>query len=97
MGKKNKKNKKEKKEIVFRTKEERKKEVEEVIKQLNEFELTIIYDPIKELFKLFKKYIDEGVDVKVNIPFPTINRRIKGKLSISANEEVNIGLMNEKF
>ena len=50
-NKKNKKNKKkkEKKEIVFRTKEERRKEVQTIIEQLSEFELNMVYEPIKKL------------------------------------------------
>ena len=94
---KKKKNKKQKKEVIFRNKEQRKKEVANVIKQLNEFDLNMTYKPIQELFKLFKQYIDTGEEIKVNIPFPEINRRIKGLLSISVNEEVTIALLNEKF
>ncbi len=94
---KKKKKKKVKKEIIFRNKEQRKEEVSNVIKQLNEFELNITYKPIQELFKLFKHYIESGEEVKVNIPFPEINRRIKGILSISVNQDVTVALLNEKF
>ena len=35
--------------------------------------------------------------MEINIPFPEINRRIKGLLAISVNEQVWINLKNEKF
>ena len=97
MTKKNKKEKREKKKTVYRTKEQRQEEVKEVLKQLSEFDLNIKYEPIKKLYKLFKEYINEDRRLEVNIPFPEINRRIKGLLAISINEEVCISLKHEKF
>tara|TARA_B100001093_G_scaffold174761_1_gene167519 strand:+ start:4083 stop:4370 length:288 start_codon:yes stop_codon:yes gene_type:complete len=94
---KKKKKKKEKKEIVFRTKEERQNEVATIIKQLSEFELNMVYEPIRKLYMIFKKYINEGSREEINIPFPEINRRIKGVLAISVKEEVWVSLRNEKF
>lgn len=96
-NKKRKKEKKEKKIMQFRTKKQRQEEVKNVIEQLNQFDLNIKYEPVKKLFSLFKEYIEEDKDVKVNIPFPEINRRIKGKLAIGINEDVTVGLINEKF
>lgn len=89
--------KKEKKEIVYRTKEQRQQEVREILKQLSKFELTPRYEPVKELYKQFKQYIDTGDRIELNIPFPMINRRIKGLLAASVNEDVWIKLQNEKF
>ena len=97
MPKKDKKNKKKRKEMVVRTKEERKKEVMTIIKQLNDFELNATYEPVKKLYALIKQYIDMGEKLKINIPFPMINRRIKGLLATSVKEEVWIKLENEKF
>ena len=97
MTKKKKKEKRVKKEIVYRTKEERQNEVKEILKQLSSFNLNINYEPIKKLYGLFKIYINEDKRVEVNIPFPEINRRIKGLLAISVNEEVWINLKHEKF
>ena len=95
----NKKIKKEKriKTIQYRTKEQRKNEIKEVLNHLNEFELNPKYEPIKKLYELFKQYIDIGERIIVNIPFPMINRRIKGVLANSINEEVSIILLQEKF
>ena len=97
MGKKDRKPKRQKKEIVYRTKEERQNEVKEILSQLNKFKLNMNYEPIKKLYAKFKEYIQEGNRIEVNIPFPEINRRIKGILAISVREEVWINLKNEKF
>lgn len=95
MGKKNK--KRVKKTIVYRTKEERKDEIKKIIKQLSHFELTTIYEPVKKLYAFFKDYINEGQKITINIPFPMINRRIKGLLAININEKVFVKLQPEKF
>ena len=55
------------------------------------------YEPIKKLYGLFKTYINEEKRIEVNIPFPEINRRIKGLLAISVKEEVWVNLKHEKF
>ena len=99
MGKKDRKKgeKRVKKQIVYRTKEERQNEVKEILNKLSDFDLNITYEPIKKLYQKFKEYIQEGNRIEVNIPFPEINRRIKGILAISVREEVWINLRNEKF
>jgi hypothetical protein len=97
MGKKKDKPKRQKKEIVYRTKEERQNEVKVIISKLSSFNLNTTYDPIKKLYAKFKEYISEGERMEINIPFPEINRRIKGLLAISVNEQVWINLKNEKF
>ena len=81
----------------FRSEDERKNEVKHIIEQLSEFKLDTSYEPIKELYKLFKEYIKEDKRIKVNIPFPMINRRIKGILARNKNEDCSIGLINEEF
>ena len=96
-NKKKRKVKKEKKEPEYRTKEERQAEVKHILEQLSEFNLSPAYDPVKKLYLKFKEYISEGERLIVNIPFPEINRRIKGVLAINKREDVTIALMNEKF
>ena len=91
------KKKKEKKEPQYRTREQRQEEVKNVMQQLNDFNLNMTYKPIQKLMLLFKEYINEDKDIKVSIPFPEINRRIKGKLATNVKEEVTIALINEKF
>jgi len=92
-----KKKKREKKKTIYRTKEQRQEEVKEVLNQLNEFDLNIKYEPIKKLYTLFKEYINEDKRIEINIPFPEINRRIKGLLAIGINENVWIKLKHEEF
>jgi ribosomal protein S4 len=96
-NKKKRKVKKEKKPPEYRNKEERKAEVKHILEQLNEFHLNVTYDPVRKLFEKFKEYIREGERLIVNIPFPEINRRIKGVLAINKKEDVTIALMKEKF
>ena len=84
--------KREKKEIIYRTKEQRQEEVKELLVQLNKFDLNNVYEPIKQLYAQFKIYIQEGIRIVINIPFPEINRRIKGVLAISVKEEVWVNL-----
>ena len=96
-NKKKKKEKKEKKAPEYRDKKERQEEVANILKQLSDFDLNPTYEPIKKLYIHFKDYISKGDRIKVNIPFPEVNRRIKGILAINKREEVTIALMKEKF
>jgi hypothetical protein len=95
----NKKNKikKEKKQTVYRTKKERQTEVKNILEQLTEFQLNLTYEPVKKLYLHFKEYINKGQRISVNIPFPEVDRRIKGILAINKRENVTIALLNEKF
>lgn len=77
--------------------QERKKEIHAIILKLNELKLNNNYEPIQQLYKLFKNYIENGNRLIINIPFPEINKRIEGILSINKNEEVTIRLKYEKF
>ncbi len=96
-NKKKRKEKKEKKAPEYRTKQERQNEVKHILEQLSDFQLNPTYEPVKKLYLKFKEYINEGNRLIVNIPFPEINRRIKGVLAINKREDVTIALMNEKF
>jgi hypothetical protein len=97
MSNKKKRTKKEKKAPEYRSKEERQSEVKHVLEQLNEYQLNAKYQPVKKLYLNFKEYISKGERLIVNIPFPEINRRIKGVLAINKREDVTIALLNEKF
>jgi hypothetical protein len=101
MGKKGKKGgnqvKKEKKEIVYRTKEQRQESVKVILQKLSNFQLNVQYAPIRQLYESFNEFIKEGNRLEINIPFPEINRRIKGVLAISLREEVWVNLHHEKF
>ena len=97
MSNKKKKNKREKKAPGYRSKQERQSEVKHVLEQLNEYQLNTKFEPVKKLYIKFKEYIGGGERLIVNIPFPEINRRIKGVLAINKREDVTIALLNEKF
>ena len=55
------------------------------------------YEPIKKLYKLFKTYINDAERINVSIPFPQINRRIKGLLPLNKKEDATIALIQEKI
>lgn len=89
--------KKKRKQIEYKTKEQRKEDVKNIIKELSKFELTPTYEPVKKLYLYFKDFIDNGNYIKVNIPFPMINRRIKGELMPNKKADSTICLAHEKF
>ena len=95
---KNNKNKNKNKKIpLLRNREERKIEVDKIIRKLTELELTIQYEPIKELFKILKDYMENGGIKEINIPFPMINKRIKGHLPDNLNDQCFVALKHENF
>jgi hypothetical protein len=85
------------KKVEYKTKEQRKEDVRNIIKELNNFELTLRYEPVKKLYAHFKDFIENGNIVKVNIPFPMINRRIKGNLMPNVKADSAITLIKERF
>jgi hypothetical protein len=101
MGQKHKKEKKEKKEKYipeYRTKDERVLETKPILEKLTELGLTLDNNPeIKELFLLIQRYIKDGERIEVNIPFPSINKTIKGVLAINIREEVYVKMISEKY
>ncbi len=63
---------------IFRTKKERHFEAKKIIESLNKLDLTIQSPPVKILFQLLQKYIQNGERIQDNIPFEAQNRTIKG-------------------
>ena len=82
---------------MYKSIDERRCEINEIIGNLTNLQLTIQYDEIKELFKLMKLFIEEGNKIKVSIAFPMIERRIKGELLPGKREKSWIKLEVEKF
>ena len=76
---------------------ERAEEVKNILLQLTHFDLNMQYEPIKQLYKLFKIYINDAERINVSIPFPQINRRIKGLLPLNKKEDATIALIHEKY
>lgn len=99
MGKKkDKKEKKDKYIPVHRTKEERIIDSKPIIMKLTELGITLEQNnELKELYILIKRYIEDGERLEINIPFPSINRRIKGVLATNIREEVCVKMISEKF
>jgi hypothetical protein len=81
----------------IRTKEERQAEIKPIIIKLRELRLSIQeHTEIKDLFKQMQLYINEGVNVELDIPFPAYNCCIKGVLSINRREKVWVKLETNK-
>lgn len=76
----------------YRTQEERRAEILPIIHKLTELTLTTEYDEIKELYKLFQRYIVHGERIEIKINFPAIKRRIIGILAIHKREQVWVKL-----
>ena len=95
MGKKNKQNKEKKdKIIIIRNIDERRQVVRPILEKLSELQLSIVFDPIKELMKIIQKYIQEGGVYEINILFIEINKRIKGFLTDNAKYKIWVKLEN---
>ena len=78
----------------YKTKEERQEQVKTILMEITKLGLSIQYQPVKDLYAHLRTYIEEGVAVKVNIPFTEIDRTIVGELKIGKNEECVICLQN---
>lgn len=83
--------------VNIRDENNRKKISIEIINMLSDLGLSISYEPVKKLYKILKDYNEFGNRTEVNIPFPEINRRIKGVLPMSIKEESTVRLVFEKF
>jgi hypothetical protein len=81
---------------VYRTKEERQEESKTIIRTLTNLQLSINSPAIKSLFEKLREYITDGHRTLINIPFPEMNRRIRGVLADNKNEEVWIRLEYEE-
>ena len=81
----------------MKTEEERRASSLEILKQVKALDLSVTHPPIKELLRLLKRHNETGERIAVNIPFPDLNRRIKGVLAPGAREDSYIVLKHEKF
>lgn len=95
MGKNRKgKDKKPKNKMSIRSKEERKEQIVTIMNKLQELKLTPHYGPIKQLYTKFATYINEGINIEIDIPFKMVSRHIKGYLSIYHKDEVWVNLVH---
>lgn len=79
------------------TQQQRKEASNHILRQLKDLELNVSHKPIRELLGMLKQYNEDGIRRVINIPFPEVNRRIKGVLSPSVREDTHIVLKFEKF
>lgn len=76
----------------LRSKEERKRETNEIIKSMSSLKLNTGYSEVTELYKYIQLYINDGIEQKINIKFPSINRIIKGVLPLDKKKKVWVKL-----
>jgi len=62
-------------------------EVKPIFEKLTEMKLNMTHEPVKKLYKQVNEFLNTGVTQQINIPFPEINRKIKGILSGNAKEQ----------
>lgn len=86
--------KKEYKASEYKTKEERQEQVKIIICEITKLGLSVQHEPVKELYSYLRTYINDGIVIKINIPFDEINRTIVGELKIGKREECVICLKN---
>lgn len=72
---------------VYKTKEERSEQVKTIISEMTRLGFSIQNEPIKELYVCLRRYVEEDTVVKINIPFPEIERTIVGELKVGKREE----------
>jgi hypothetical protein len=77
---------------VYKTKEERQEQAKTIIAEVSGLGLSIQYAPVKELYACLRRYIEDDVPVKINIPFPEADRTIVGQLKVGKREECVICL-----
>jgi hypothetical protein len=61
-------------------------EIRIIIDNLTILELTVSYEPIKELFGITQIYVNKGGAIYINTQFLMLERRIKGLLPDNVNE-----------
>ena len=85
---KNSKSRKMGKKGVQRTLAERQAEVRPIIEKMVELGLNTACEEGGELYKLMKRYVQEGERVEVSIPFPAAGGKLTGVLATNVREQV---------
>jgi tetrahydrodipicolinate N-succinyltransferase len=82
------------KQFHDRSKDERREQVRPIFDKLAELKLTASeHDEIRELFQILSAYVKTGDKQVINIPFPAINKRIKGTLEVNTSKDSCIRLI----
>ncbi len=80
---------------MYRTKEQRIKEIKPIIEKLTELKITASDHPeIRELLTKIQVYIQQGERIEIDIPFPIADVEIKGVLATELKERVWIKFTN---
>jgi hypothetical protein len=87
MGKKTTEQRRKEEESKYRTKQERQFEVLNIIYQLKQNELTSRDPEVRELLTIMNDYVLTGERKEIRIPFPRIEKTIKGVLAIHKGEK----------
>jgi hypothetical protein len=74
---------------MYRTKEQRIKEIKPIIEKLSELKIKASeHEEIRELLTKIQVYIQQGERIEINIPFPIADVEIKGVLATELKERV---------
>jgi hypothetical protein len=80
---------------MYRTKEQRVKEIKPIIEKLTELKIKASDHPeIRELLTKIQVYVQQGERVEIDIPFPIADVDIKGVLATELKERVWIKFTN---
>lgn len=71
----------------YRDENERRLESLRIIYKLKENNISSDYPAIKKLLLQLDKYVTTGNRIELSIPFPEMNKKIKGVLAVNKKEE----------
>lgn len=71
----------------YRNKDERRQVTLNIIHQFHSNYPTSKYEAIRKLIEKLNNYVLEGNDMSFSIPFPELNKKIKGKLYANKKQE----------
>jgi hypothetical protein len=80
----------------YRDKDERRHETLNIIHQLRENEIPSKYPAVKKLNEKLNEYVNEGKDLSFSIPFPEMNKKIKGQLYIHKKQDCIVVLKHQE-
>lgn len=75
---------------THRTEDERRQESLQILYQLKQHGITSKFPAIHTLIQELTRYVKEGVRIRLNIPFPELNKKIKGVLAVDKREECTV-------
>jgi len=73
--------------MQYRNEDERRQESLQILYQLKQNGISSKYPAIHTLIEELTRYVKEGVRIELSIPFPEMNKKIKGVLAVNKREE----------